>query len=127
MKGSCREVADGFVQNARTYPSRRISTGIGQSAPRDANSHLVKRGIIIQEKMGNGSAAAADGGRVGGAGGKSDIDSASARNSLSDRIDVCGIRAGEQGRKLKVGIAGLVGVVNVSAIAPCKLERVSTL
>ena len=70
--------------------------------------------------MGNGSAAAADGNgrRVGGIGGKSDVGSAAARNSLSYRLDVYGVGAGKQGRKRDVFAlnAGLVGVENVSAI-----------
>ena len=54
--------------------------------------------------MGNGSAAAADGDgwRVGGAGGKGDVGSASARNSLSYGVDVYGVGAGKQGRKRDV-------------------------
>ena len=71
--------------------------------------------------MGNGSASTGDGDgrRIRGAGGKGDVGSAAARNSLSHRIDVCRVvRAGEQGRKRDVFAlkAGLVGVKNVSVI-----------
>ena len=68
--------------------------------------------------MGNSSAAAADGDgrRVRGAGGKGDVRSASARNSLSYRIDIYSVGAGKQGRQREVGIAGLIGVENVSVI-----------
>ena len=112
----------------RTYPSRRISARIGQIASRDANPHIISIGsIIIHEKMENGSVAAADsdGRRVRGAGGKSDVGSASARNSGSYRSDVIGIRAGKQGRELEVGIAGFVGVENVSVIGRPEFPSVS--
>ena len=68
--------------------------------------------------MGNGSAAAADGdGRgVGGAGGKSDVGSAAARNSGSHRSDVIGIGTGKQGRKREVNIAGRVRDEHLPAI-----------
>ena len=116
--GSRKEVADGFVDQAGARPSRSLPVGKGQIAPRDANPHLVKSGIILHKKVGNGSIAAADGNgrRVGGAGGKGDVGLAAARNSGSHRSDVFGIGTGKQGRKLKVGIARFVGVVDVSAI-----------
>ena len=69
--------------------------------------------------MGNGSVGAGDGDRrrVGGAGGKN-LRSIASRNSLSYGLDICRVAgAGKQGRKLKVGIAGLVGVENVSGVA----------
>ena len=119
VKGSCKEIADGFVEDAGAYPSRRIPAGIGQSAPRNTKSKIIcGAGILIQKKMGNGSVAASnsDGRRVGGAGGKSDVGLAAARNSGIYRSDVVGIRTGKQGRKLKVGIAGLVGVEKVAVI-----------
>ena len=58
--------------------------------------------------MGNGSAAAADGDgrRVGGSGGKSDVGSAAARNSLSYRIDVYRVGAGKQGGREKLVLLG---------------------
>ena len=67
--------------------------------------------------MGNGSAVGAEGDRgcVGGAGGEGDVGSAAAGNSLSYRVDVYGVGAGKQGRELKVGIAGLVGAVDLEA------------
>ena len=70
--------------------------------------------------MGNGSAATADGdgGRVGGAGGKSDVGFSAARNSGSYQLDVIGIGAGKQGRQRDVDIAGLVGVVEVARQLP---------
>ena len=124
--GSYKEVADGFVQNARTCPSRSIPSGIGQSASGDANPHLVKRGIILHKKMGNSSAAAADGdgGRVSGAGRKSDVGFAAAGNSRIHRSDVFGIGTGKQRRKRDVLIVGPVGLENVSAIGIGKPPRV---
>ena len=70
----------------------------------------------MQEKVGNGSAAAADGygGRVGGIGGKGDVGSAAAGNSLSYRIDVFGVGAGKQGGQRDVDVVGLVGVIKVA-------------
>ena len=125
--GSGKEVADGFVQNPGAYPSRSIPAGIVQSRSGDTNSHLVVIGIIIHEKMGNGSAATAggDGRGVGGAGGKIDIGSASAGNSGSHRVDVYRVGARKQGRELKVGIAGLVGVEEVSVIGRPEFPSVS--
>ena len=61
-KGSRKEIADGFVQNAGAHPSGSIPARIGQSASRDPNPHYISQGgKIIHKKMGNGSAAAADG------------------------------------------------------------------
>ncbi len=116
IDGSRKEVADGFVQNTRTRPSRGIPCGIGQSASGDANPYVVVVGIIVHEKMGNASAAAGDGDgrRVGGIGGKSDVGSAASRNSGSHRNDVVSIRAGKQGRELNERIAGFIGIVKVS-------------
>ena len=124
---SRKEVPDGFVQDARAHPRRSISAGIVQSRSGDTNSHLVVIGIIIHEKMGNGSAATAggDGWGVRGAGGKSDIGSASARNSGSHRVDVYRVGARKQGRELKVGIGGLVGVEEVSVIGRPEFPSVS--
>ena len=123
------KIADGFVNQARTYPSHRIPAGIGQSAPRNTNPHVIcGAAILIQEKMGNGSADAADGDGwgVGGAGGKKVCRGAS-RNSGSHCSDVCRITgAGEQGRKSEVDVAGLVGVEKVAAIIGGRdLPRVS--
>ena len=56
-----------------------------------------------------------DGRRVGGVDGKSDVGFAAARNSGPHRSDVVGVGTGKQGRKLKVGIAGRVGAVDVAA------------
>lgn len=73
--------------------------------------------------MGNGSAAASDGDRrrVGGVGGK-DVRSASARDSLSYRIDVSRVvGTGKQGRRREVNVVGFVGVVNVSLIVVCEI------
>ena len=109
--------------------SGSIPSAIGQIASGDTNPHIIpNRIIIVQEKMGNGSAVASVGDRrrVGDSGGKSDVRSASTRNSLSHRIDVYRVGARKQGRELDVGIAGLVGVVNVSAILGLrKFSRVS--
>ena len=116
---SRKEVADGLVDDARAHPSRRIPGGVGQSASRDANPYCVLHSIIIiHEKMGNGSVDAGDGDgrRVGSVGGKSDVGSAASRNSGSHRSDVYRVGAGKQGRKLKVGRSGLVGVVKVAVV-----------
>ena len=80
--------------------------------------------------MGDGSAAAADGDgrRVRRAGSKGDVGSASARNSGSHRSGVFGVvGTGKQRRKRDVFAiaAGLIGVVNVSAIiGGCKIPSV---
>ena len=122
------KIADGFVDDAGAHPSHRIPAGIGQSASRNTNPQVIcGAAILIQKKMGNGSANAADGdgGRVGGAGGKKVCRGAS-RNSGSHRVDVIGIGAGEQGRQRGVDVAGLVGVKNVAAIIGGRnLPRVS--
>ena len=102
--GYCKEVPDRFVDDAGAHPSGRIIDGIGQTASRDANPHLIKSGIILHKKMGNGSAAAADGygRRIGGAGGKDDVGFAASGNSGQHRVPVCSIGAGKQGRKRDV-------------------------
>ena len=125
--GSRKEVADGFADDAGAHPSRSIPAGIVQSTSRDANPHVISSVIIIQEKMGNGSAATAsgDGRRVGGAGGKGDVGSAASGNSGSHRVDVYGVGARKQGRELEVGIAGLVGVEEVSVIGRSEFPSVS--
>ena len=69
--------------------------------------------------MGNSSAVSAGDGNhwhISGASGKRNVGSVSARNSLSHRIDVFGLRSSKQGRKRKIGIVELVGIVNMSAI-----------
>ena len=118
--GSRKEVADGFVEDAGAHPSRSLPAGIGEiAASGDTNSQVISTGIIIiQPKVGNGSAAASDGDgrRVRGVGGESDVGLAASGNSGQHRVSVCGVRTGEQGRKLKDSIAGLVGVENVSVI-----------
>ena len=124
---SCKEVADGFIDDAGAPPSRRRSAGKGQSGSGDTRPHIIRNGIIIHEKMGDGSAATADGdGRgVGGVGGKN-LRSSASRNPLLNGFDVDGVGAGKQGRELEVDIAGLVGIENVSVIEGChKMERVS--
>ena len=127
IEGSRKEVADGFVEDAGARPSRSLPAGIGESASGDTNPHVISSGIIIQEKVGNGSAAAADGDcrRIGGVGGESDVGFAASGNSGQHRVSVCGVGAGKQGRKLKVGVAGLVGVKNVSGIGREQLPTVS--
>ena len=128
IEGSRKEVVDGFVDDARSHPSRRIFAGIGQIASGDPSPQVIRTEIIIHPKMGNGSVAAADGWRVGGAGGKSDVGSAAARNSGFHRSDVYGVGARKQGRELKVGVAGLVGVEEVSVIEGwSKVPSVSTI
>ena len=129
IESSRKEVANGFVDNASTRPSRRRSAGIGQSASGDTNSHVVRNAVIVKKEIGNGSVAAADGdgGGVGGAGGKSDVGSATARNSGSHRSNVVGVGTGKQRRKLKVGIAGLVGVENVARAGRHKLPSVALI
>ena len=41
VEGSRKEVADGFVDDAGARPSRRLPAGIRESAPRDANPHVI--------------------------------------------------------------------------------------
>ena len=116
------EVADGFAEDAGAHPSGRIPCGIGQIAPRDANSYVIVRaGILIHKNVGNSSAATADGDgrRVGGAGGKSDVGFAAAGNSGVHRSDVVGVGTGKQGRKNELAVVGRVGVVNISVIVGC--------
>ncbi len=128
IEGSCEEVADGFIDDAGAPPSRRRSAGKGQSGSGDTRPHIIRNGIIIHEKVGNGSAGAADGdGRgVGGVGGKGDVRSAAAGNSLLNGLDVYGVGAGKQRREFEVGVVRLIGVENVSIIEGChKMERVS--
>ena len=122
---SRKEVADGFVEDAGARPSRRLPAGIGQTAG-SANPHGItkKSTSVLQEKIGNGAAGAADGnrGRVGGAGGKSDVGFAAARNSRIHRSDVFGVvGAGKQGRQRDRLVAGLVGVEDAAG----RLPRVS--
>ena len=77
--------------------------------------------------MGNGSAAASSGDsrRVGGVGGKN-LRSSAARNSLLNGLDVCRVAGtGKQGGELKVGIAGLVSVENVSETGRPEFPSVS--
>ena len=120
IEGSREEIADRFVQNAGAAPTGRLPGGIGQTAPRDANSYvIVLAAILIHKKVGNSSAVGADSdcGRVGGAGGKGDVGSASARNSGSHRSDVFGIvGTGKQGRKREDLVVWLVGVENAAAV-----------
>ena len=113
------EVADGFVQDARTPPSRRLSGGIGQIASGDPNPQAIFIAILTHPKVGHGSAAAgnSDGRRVRGVGGKS-LRSSAAGNSLSDRLDVYGVGAGEQGRKRDHLSVRLIGVEKISVDIP---------
>ena len=119
IEGSRKEVADGFVQNARTPPSRRLSGGIGQIASGDPNPQAIFTAILTHPKVGNGSAAAADGDgrRVCRVGGKS-LRSSTAGNSLSYRLDVDGVGAGEQGRKRDRLPVRLIGVEKISVDIP---------
>ena len=90
-----KEIANGFVDYARTYPSGRISGGIGQTASRDANPNVVRfTTIFIHKKVRNGSAAAADGngGGVGVVVGKRRPRAPNSRRSGSHRLNVVGVR-----------------------------------
>ena len=81
----------------------------------------------MHKKMGNGSAAAADGDgwRVGDAGGKGDVGSTAAGNSGSHRGNVSGVGTGKQGRKRDVCLTCRpVGLENVSVIGRTKPPRV---
>ena len=126
IESSRKEVANGFVDQARAPPSRRLPAGIGQSACGDANSHVVRNAVIVQKEMGNGSAAAADsdGGRVGGVGGKGDVGAAAAGNALSYRLDVYGVGAGKEGRKRDLRVGREVGLVNVPFRLPTIRRRI---
>ena len=130
IEGSRKEIADGFVQNAGARPSRRLPAGIAQTAPGDTNPHDItkRRTSVIQEKIGNGSAAAADGNRrrVRRAGGKGNVGLAASGNSGQHRVPVRGIGAGKQGRQRDRLVAGLVGVEDVPiAVVVDSLPRVS--
>ena len=124
IEGSRMEVADRFVQNAGTHPSGRLPVGIGQSASGDANPKAILIAIISHPKVGNGSAAAADGDsrRVGGAGGKK-VCQGAARNSLCDSCGVSGVGAGKQGRERDGLVGRRVGVKNVSVAKPRVVNR----
>ena len=98
IESSRKEVANRFVDYARTCPSRRIPGGIGQTASRDANPNVVRfTAIFIHKKMGNGSAAAADGDgrRVSGVVGKRRSRAPNSRRSGSHRLNVVGVRTGK--------------------------------
>ena len=115
---SRKEVADGFAEDAGARPSGRIPGGIRQSAPGNPNPHIISIGIIIQEEVGNGSVATADGdgGRVGGVVGKRRPRAPNSRRSGFHRLDVASIGSGKQREKLKERIAGRVHDEHVSAI-----------
>ena len=73
--------------------------------------------ILVHKQAGDGAGASAgdgDGGRIGGAGGKSDVGSASAGNSGIHRSDVFGVGTGKQGRKSQQLVGGAVGVVQIA-------------
>ena len=132
IEGSRKKIADGFVQNAGAHPSRRLPAGIAQTAPGDTNPYGITKKIasVIQEKIGNGAAGAADGNRrrVGGAGGKGDVGFAAARYSRIHRSDVLGVRTGKQGRKRDRLVAGLVGVEDMPiAVVVDRLPRISIM
>ncbi len=117
------EVANGFVDQTRTHPSRRLPVGIGQSASGDANPQSIFVAIIIHPKVGNSSAAAADGdgGRVGGVVGKRRSRALNSRRSGSHRGNVSGVGTRKQGRKREGCTAeggGIVGVEKVSVGSP---------
>ncbi len=125
IEGSRKEIADRFVQNAGTHPSRRIPAGIGQSAPRNTNPKAILITAISHPKVGNGSATAgnSDGRRVGGAGGK-DLRSSPSRNSLLNGLDVYRVGgAGKQGRERDGLVGRRVGVENVAVANPRVANR----
>ncbi len=125
IKGSRKEVANRFVDDAGAHSSRRIPVGIGQSAPRNTNSQVIRISIIIHKKMGNGSAATADGDsrRVGGASGK-DLRSSASRNPLLNGLDVYRVvGAGKQGRERDGLVGRRVGIENVSVAKPRVANR----
>ena len=110
IEGSRNEVADRFVQNAGTHPSRSIPAGIAQIASGDANPKAILITVLRHPKVGNDSASTgnSDSRRVGGTGSKGDVGSASARNSGSHRSDVFGIETGKEGRSFqRVWLVGL--------------------
>ena len=118
IEGSRKEVANGFVQNARTYPSRSIPARIGETASGNTNPKDIFIAIISHPKIGNGSAAGdSNGRRVGSVGGKS-LRSSASRNSLLNGLDVYGVGAGKEGREGDCLVVGRIGVENVSVGTP---------
>ena len=114
------EVADGFVDQTGAYPSRGLPVGIGKIATsRNTDPHLVSTGTIIHEKVGNGSAAAADGdGRRVRRVSSESLRSSAAGNPFSYRFHVCRVGAGEERRERDLRVRRLVGVVNVAGGLP---------
>ncbi len=118
IEGSRIKVSDGFVDQARSHPRRSLIVAVKQVRRLNANSPTIlnPNRILIHKETGNGSSASAgnsDSRRVGGAGGKSDVGLAAARNSGGYGLDVIGVGTRKQGRDLKDRIGGLVSVVNV--------------
>ncbi len=130
IEGSRKEVANRFVDHARSHPRRSLPAAVKQVGRFNANAQTIPSAlrrrirILVHKQSGDGAGASAvdgDGRRVSGAGGESDVGSASAGNSCIDRVDVFGVGAGKQGRKSQQLVVGAVGVVQVAS----KGERVS--
>ena len=120
--GSRLKVAERLVQQSRSAPRRRSAALISEGTAAHPNAQIIPEinpdAGPIHIQVGDGSAAACegDGGRVGGAGGKSDVGSAAAGNSGIHRSDVFVVGAGKQGRKRDVLIAGFSAGVEVAVV-----------
>ena len=134
IEGSRKEVANRFVNQARSHPRKSLPIAIKQVGRLVANAQTIPRAIRIlaHKQAGNSSGASAgdgDGGRVGGAGGKGDVGLAAAGNSGIHRSDVFVVGAGKQGRKSRQLVVGTVGVVQVARkgkrVSPVKISAAS--
>ena len=134
IEGSRKEVANRFVNQARSHPRKSLSAPIKQVGRLDANAQTIPIiiRILVHKQAGDSAGASAgdgEGRRVGGAGGKSDVGLASAGNAGQHRVYVCGIGAGKQGRKRWQLVVGTVGVVQVARkgkrVSPVKISAAS--
>ena len=134
IEGSRKEVANRFVNQARSHPRKSLSAPIKQVGRLVANAQTIPRviRILVHKQAGDGAGAPAcdgDGGRVGGTGGKGDVGLASAGNTGIDRGNVFGVGAGKQGRKSRQLVVGTVGVVQVARkgkrVSPVKISAAS--
>ena len=121
IEGSRIEVADGLVDYTGAHPRRSLIVAVNQVGRLNANAPTISMKIrsLVHKQAGNGSGASAgngDGGRVGGAGEKSDVGLAASGNSGIYRSDVFGVGAGKQGRQGQQLVVGAVGVIDVAVV-----------
>ena len=96
--------------------TRIVETAADPNADIVGGSHIVHKHPINSSV--DGRRAHGDGRRVRGVGGKGDVRSASTRNSLSDRINVCRVGAGKERRERDLRVRRMVGGVNVAGGLP---------